>query len=70
MNTLGTQRLTRGKSFIAGGVCAGLASYFGLKKGGVQACFLIGSLFYGAAIVIYLALWILMPKDTALSKSG
>ncbi len=62
-----TKKLTRGKSFIAGGVCAGLASYFGLKKGGVQACFLLGSVFFGSTIVIYLVLWLLMPKDKSLS---
>lgn len=32
-------RLSRGTSFIAGGVCAGLAKYYGWKKGGLQACF-------------------------------
>lgn len=32
-------KLSRGTSFIAGGVCSGLAKYYGLKKGGLQACF-------------------------------
>lgn len=67
MESTGRERLTRGQTFIAGGVCAGLARYFGLRKGGVQACFLLGSLFFGATIVIYLLLWLLMPKDEAIS---
>ncbi|MGB0936066.1 MAG: PspC domain-containing protein [Colwellia sp.] len=64
----GTQ-LTRGKTFIAGGVCSGLAKYYGLRKGGLQACFVIGSFFYGATVLLYLALWILIPKNDLTKNS-
>ena len=40
------KKLTRGSTLIAGGVCAGLAKYYGISKGGVQAGFVIGSLFF------------------------
>lgn len=62
MDTASDKKLMRGESFIAGGVCAGLAKHYGLNKGGVQACFAIGSIFFGAAILLYLVLWLLLPK--------
>jgi len=40
------KKLTRGSTFVAGGVCAGLAKYYGISKGGVQAGFVVGSLFF------------------------
>lgn len=58
-----TKKLVRGESFIAGGVCAGLAKRYELNKGGIQACFLFGSLFFGATILLYLALWAVLPKE-------
>ncbi len=64
MESSAENKLTRGTSFIAGGVCAGLAKYYGLKKGGLQACFLFGSLFFGFTVVLYLALWVILPKET------
>jgi phage shock protein PspC (stress-responsive transcriptional regulator) len=67
MESKGMKKLSRGKTFIAGGVCAGLAKCYGLNKGGIQACFLFGSLFYGVTILIYLALWALLPKEAELS---
>ncbi len=57
------KKLTRGSTFIAGGVCAGLANYFGISKGGVQAGFVVASLFYGASIFLYLILWGILPKE-------
>ena len=58
-----TKKLTRGSTFIAGGVCAGLAKYYGLNKGGVQLAFVISSLFFGVAILAYLILWAVLPKE-------
>jgi phage shock protein C len=63
MGSNGINKLSRGKTFIAGGVCVGLAKHYGLNKGGVQACFLFGSLFFGATILLYLALWAVLPKE-------
>jgi phage shock protein C len=57
------KKLVRGSTFIAGGVCAGLADYYGLRKGDVQAAFVISSLLLGFPAVIYIVLWIVLPKD-------
>lgn len=58
------KKLTRGSTFIAGGVCAGLATYYGMNKGAVQAAFVIASLCFGAAILLYLILWAVLPKES------
>lgn len=62
MKTLKTKQLTLGKTFVAGGVCAGLAEYYQVNKGGLQAVFLLSSLFYGWPALLYLALWVLIPN--------
>lgn len=54
----------RGKTAIAGGVCAGLAKHYGLRKGGVQAVFLLGTLIAGVPALIYLVLWWILDKET------
>lgn len=64
MESTSNKKLTRGSTFIAGGVCAGLAKFYGISKGGVQAGFLIGSMFYGTTILIYLILWCILPKES------
>ncbi|MCP4268761.1 MAG: PspC domain-containing protein [Candidatus Brocadiaceae bacterium] len=58
------KKLTRGSTYIAGGVCAGLAKYYGKSKGGVQAGFVVGSLFFGSTIILYLILWGVLPKES------
>jgi phage shock protein C len=44
------------------GVCAGLARRFGLPKSLVRLVFVIFGL-VGAGEVVYVILWIMMPKD-------
>jgi phage shock protein C len=56
-------KLMRGSTFIAGGVCSGLAHYYGLSKGGIQAAFVISSLVLGFPILVYLVLWLILPKQ-------
>lgn len=58
------KKLTRGSTFIAGGVCAGMARYYERSKGGVQAAFVVGSLFFGSAIILYLILWCTLSKES------
>lgn len=53
-------RPRRGK-WIAG-VCAGIADRFGISRGLVRLLFVIFGL-VGAGEIVYIALWILMPKD-------
>jgi phage shock protein C len=44
------------------GVCAGLADRFGISRGLVRLGFVIFGL-VGAGEIVYIALWIIMPKD-------
>ncbi|WP_080240838.1 PspC domain-containing protein [Spirosoma rigui] len=49
---------------MIGGVCAGLAQYFGLNRTVVRLLFLIGIPLPGfPALLIYAILWIVMPKQ-------
>lgn len=66
MDSTVKRELYRQKTFIAGGVCSGLAERFNLKKGGIQAAFVLGSFFLGATILIYLLLWMTIPKNPSL----
>jgi phage shock protein C len=66
-STLGSHPLTRtwyrsreGK--MVAGVCAGLAAEFGISVTMVRLAFLLGTLVGGGmGIIIYLALWVVMP---------
>ncbi len=44
------------------GVCAGLAQRFGWNVGLVRLLFLLSCLLPGPQFVIYLVLWVLIPK--------
>ncbi|GAB2646990.1 hypothetical protein GCM10027271_00630 [Saccharopolyspora gloriosae] len=44
------------------GVCAGIAHRFGWSVGLVRFLFVISCVLPGPQFLIYLALWILMPK--------
>ncbi len=44
------------------GVCAGLADRFGWSAGGVRLLFVLSCLLPGPQVLVYLALWIIMPK--------
>lgn len=48
---------------IIAGVCAGLAQRFGWSPGLVRLLFLISVLLPGPQFIIYIALWIIMPKQ-------
>ncbi|MGW0432294.1 PspC domain-containing protein [Micromonospora sp. NPDC003197] len=45
------------------GVCAGLARRFGISTGMVRLLFLLSLLIPGSQVIIYLALWIIMPNE-------
>jgi phage shock protein PspC (stress-responsive transcriptional regulator) len=47
---------------IIAGVCAGLAERFGWNANVVRLLFVLSCLLPGPQIVIYLVLWIIMPK--------
>ncbi len=51
------------------GVCGGLAQYFGADSTIIRFILLALFLAYGVGIIIYIVGWIVMPKDTDLTRS-
>ncbi len=47
---------------VIAGVCAGLADRFGMKPNTMRLLFVVSCLLPGPQFVIYLMLWIMMPK--------
>lgn len=45
------------------GVCAGIADRFGMSRKTVRLLFVISTILPGPQIVVYLALWVLIPSD-------
>jgi phage shock protein PspC (stress-responsive transcriptional regulator) len=54
-------RPVRGR--IVAGVCAGLARRFNTSPTLIRVIFLVSMLLPGPQILIYLALWVIMPKQ-------
>lgn len=55
------KQLARSNNKVIGGVCAGLANYFGMDPVVMRIIFLIALLGFGVGPVIYIILWIVMP---------
>ncbi|NMO93968.1 PspC domain-containing protein [Actinomycetospora sp. TBRC 11914] len=47
---------------VIAGVCAGLAERFGVSANVVRVLFVLSCLLPGPQFVIYLALWVIMPR--------
>lgn len=47
---------------VVGGVCAGIARYFGWKTGNVRLAWIVFTLLGGAGFLLYLVLWVFLPK--------
>jgi len=63
------RRFYRNPDDIAiGGVCSGLAAYFGIDKVLVRLLFLIGLFFMGVPLFIYIVLWIVTPKANTIAE--
>lgn len=45
------------------GVCAGIANRYGWSANKVRLIFVLSCLLPGPQVVLYIALWILMPKE-------
>ncbi|MBY6537193.1 PspC domain-containing protein [Rhodococcus sp. BP-349] len=57
------RRLTRSRqSKLIAGVCGGLAERFGLSAGLVRLLFVLSCILPGPQFVVYLVLWIAIPK--------
>jgi phage shock protein PspC (stress-responsive transcriptional regulator) len=48
---------------LVAGVCAGLARRFGMSPTAVRALFVLSFLLPGPQILLYAALWIIMPAE-------
>jgi phage shock protein PspC (stress-responsive transcriptional regulator) len=53
----------RDNRWIAG-VCSGLARRFGMSPGVVRLLFVLSCLLPGPQVLIYLALWVIMPNES------
>jgi phage shock protein PspC (stress-responsive transcriptional regulator) len=47
---------------VIAGVCAGLADRFGMRPNTMRLLFVLSCLLPGPQVVIYLVLWVMMPK--------
>jgi phage shock protein PspC (stress-responsive transcriptional regulator) len=54
-------RPRRGK--VVAGVCAGIAQRFGWSPWLVRLAFVVSCVLPGPQVLLYVALWILMPKE-------
>ncbi|PPJ23288.1 PspC family transcriptional regulator [Nocardia nova] len=62
--TAPTRRLTRSSSDKwIGGVCGGLAEYFGWNANVIRLLFVLSCLLPGPQFIVYLVLWIVIPKQ-------
>ena len=61
-DTMGTSLTRPREDKIVAGVCAGLAERFGWSANTVRLLFLLSCLLPGPQFVIYLVLWVIMPK--------
>ena len=50
------------KDRVIGGVCAGVAEYFGLDVKLVRIAWLVAALFAGVGALLYLILFLILPK--------
>ena len=56
------KKLSRSHNKMIGGVCAGIADYLGLDPTIVRIVWVLMLFFAGFGILLYLILWIIMPK--------
>ena len=58
------KRLVRTQDRWLGGVCAGLARYFGIDANLVRLIVVIATILgFGSLIIAYVVAWILMPQE-------
>ncbi len=51
---------------VLGGVCGGLAEYFGIDPTLVRVLFVVFAVFGGATLILYPILWIVVPPQSRL----
>lgn len=57
------KRLTRSNNKMIGCVCAGLAEYLDIDPTIVRIVWVLMVLFAGFGILLYIILWLIMPKQ-------
>jgi len=55
---------------VVAGVCAGIARHYGWSPWLVRLGFVASCLLPGPQVLLYIALWILMPKDPRPGEAG
>ncbi|ALE92999.1 hypothetical protein AOC05_12930 [Arthrobacter alpinus] len=63
-------KMYRSQQRIVAGVCGGLAGHLGLKVGLVRALMVGASLFFGAGLLFYAWLWLLVPMEGEQAGDG
>jgi phage shock protein PspC (stress-responsive transcriptional regulator) len=53
-------RITKGDIFA--GVCTGLAKYFGLDVVWIRLAFVVGTLFWGTFLLLYIIIALISPR--------
>ena len=65
MTSPASRRLSRNtQNKVLGGVCSGLARYFGMSPTVMRLLFVISCVLPGPQFIAYLVLWIVLPPDT------
>lgn len=65
------QRLARSESNkVLGGVCGGLGQYLGVDPILVRLFFILLVVAEGAGLLIYLLLWLIMPREHQVATAG
>ena len=60
-----TRKLYRSKNNRKlAGVCGGLGEYLGADPTVVRVLFIVLAVFGGAGLIIYLAMWLIVPPET------
>lgn len=62
------KKLMRSNGMIAG-VCGGLGEYFGVDPTVVRIIYLLLFFFAGTGLLLYLILWIVMPKKRIIDNN-
>lgn len=64
------RRLTRSETDrMVAGVCGGLAAHLGLDPTLVRVGFVLLTIFGGSGIVLYLAMWLIVPRASRVDAS-
>jgi phage shock protein C len=65
------KRLYRSRNTrMLGGVCAGIGEFFDIDPTFVRLFFVFAFLLGGHGILVYLALWLVVPEEPAIQATG